>query len=155
MRQRPVPEFRKTAAPPVAAVSALVISGRRVLLVRRGHPPLFREWSLPGGRIEPGETAAAALVRELAEETGLTARRAFAFTRVDVGRGRRVFRLACFRVTGFHGRARAGDDALALRWIPLRRVRGMLRRAQTLRVIADGARIPPRSRRHCIPNRIG
>lgn len=155
MRQRAVPEFRKTATRPVAAVSALVIFRRRVLLVRRAHPPLLREWSLPGGRIEPGETAAAALARELAEETGLAAKRAVAFTRVDVGRGRRVFRLVCFRVTGWSGRAKADDDALAILWVPLRRIRGLVRRAQTLRVIADGACIPPRSGRHCIPTRIG
>lgn len=155
MRQRAVPEFRKTASRPVAAVSALVVCRARVLLVRRAHPPLLREWSLPGGRIEPGETAAAALARELAEETGLKALRALAFTRVDVGRGRRVFRLTCFRVTAWSGRARAADDALAIHWMPLRRVRGMIHRAQTLRVIATGARIPQHSRRHCIPSRIG
>ena len=155
MRQRAVPEFRKTATCPVAAVSALVISGRRVLLVRRAHPPLARKWSLPGGRIEPGESAAAALARELAEETGIATRRAVAFTRIDVGRGQRVFRLVCFRVTAWTGRPRAGDDALAILWVPLRQIPGLLDRAQTLRVIADGARIQRRSRRHCIPNRIG
>lgn len=141
MRQRPVPKFRKTARPPLPAASALVVRRGRVLLVRRAHPPLRREWSLPGGRLEPGESAARACARELAEETGLEALRLRAFTRVDVGRGARVFRLECFRVLSWRGRLRAGDDALAALWVPLARVRGLVRRPQTLRVIATGARL--------------
>ncbi|MBO0806590.1 MAG: NUDIX domain-containing protein [Nocardiopsaceae bacterium] len=44
----------------------------RLLLIRRGHEPSKGLWSLPGGRIEDGETDAEALIREIAEETGLS-----------------------------------------------------------------------------------
>jgi len=56
---------------PRAAVSACVFRGREVLLVKRGKPPFMGAWSLPGGSIEAGETAEAAIRREIAEETGL------------------------------------------------------------------------------------
>ena len=43
----------------------------RLLLIKRGHEPGVGLWSIPGGRIEPGESDVAALVREVREETGL------------------------------------------------------------------------------------
>jgi 8-oxo-dGTP diphosphatase len=58
---------------PVAAVGVVCFRGEDVLLVRRGAPPLEDAWSLPGGRIEWGERAADAALRELKEETGCSA----------------------------------------------------------------------------------
>jgi len=58
---------------PVAAVGCVCLRGADVLLVRRGQPPMEGRWSLPGGRIEWGETAHAAALRELKEETGCDA----------------------------------------------------------------------------------
>ena len=56
---------------PEVAVGAIAVDDDRLLLVRRGHGPAAGLWSVPGGRVEPGETLAEAVVRELGEETGL------------------------------------------------------------------------------------
>lgn len=62
---------------PVVAVGAVVRDrAGRLLVIQRGQPPMQGRWTLPGGRLERGETIAAAVAREVAEETGLT---------VDVG----------------------------------------------------------------------
>jgi len=49
----------------------VLVEGRRVLLIKRGQPPLKDQWSLPGGAVEVGETLHDALVREVREETCL------------------------------------------------------------------------------------
>lgn len=56
---------------PELSVGAVVVSEGRILMVQRAHPPAVGRWSLPGGRVEWGETLAVAVERELAEETGL------------------------------------------------------------------------------------
>ena len=56
---------------PVVGVGAVILDGDRVVLVKRGQPPLQGEWSLPGGGVELGETLENAVAREVLEETGL------------------------------------------------------------------------------------
>jgi 8-oxo-dGTP diphosphatase len=56
---------------PVVAVGVLLLDGDRVLLVQRGRPPQVGRWTVPGGKVELGETLEEAALRELGEETGL------------------------------------------------------------------------------------
>jgi ADP-ribose pyrophosphatase YjhB (NUDIX family) len=67
----PGEDDRRFPPRPIVGVGAVVIEERRVLLVRRARPPLLGEWSLPGGAVEVGETLAAAVQREVLEETGI------------------------------------------------------------------------------------
>jgi 8-oxo-dGTP diphosphatase len=56
---------------PLVGVGAIIIEGARVVLVKRAHPPLEAEWSIPGGVLEIGELVREAAIREAREETGL------------------------------------------------------------------------------------
>jgi ADP-ribose pyrophosphatase YjhB (NUDIX family) len=91
--------------------------GGRLLLIRRGHEPEAGRWSLPGGRIEPGETDQQALVREVREETGLEVAPGHQIGEVERPQpdGRvLVIRDYAAAVTG--GDLAAGDDAADARW---------------------------------------
>jgi ADP-ribose pyrophosphatase YjhB (NUDIX family) len=86
-----------------------------LLLIKRGHEPGRGLWSVPGGRVEPGETDAEAVVRELAEETGLVVAPSALVGSVVRG-PYEIFDYACELVGGT---LRAGDDAADARWVDL------------------------------------
>jgi 8-oxo-dGTP diphosphatase len=84
----------------------------RLLLVQRANEPGRGLWSIPGGRVEPGEDDAAALVREMAEETGLLVQPGALVGRVRRGH----YEIADYRCHVVGGTLLAGDDALDARW---------------------------------------
>lgn len=103
----------------VRCVGAIVHDAEgRLLVIRRGRPPGEGRWSLPGGRVEPGESDAQAVVRELAEETGL---------RVEPGRlagsverpgpGGVTYDIHDYAAIVTGGELSAGDDAAEARWV--------------------------------------
>lgn len=107
---------------PLVGVGAVIVEGDRVLLIRRGQPPLLGEWSLPGGVLECGETLREAVAREAREETGLlveTGEMLGVYERVirdDVKRVRYHYVLIDFLCRAVGGDLNAGSDAADVRW---------------------------------------
>jgi 8-oxo-dGTP diphosphatase len=107
---------------PLVGVGAVIVDGKRVLLIRRGQAPLLGEWSLPGGVLECGETLREATVREAREETGLvveTVEMLGVYERVirsDDGRVRYHYVLIDFLCRPVKGDLKAGSDAADVRW---------------------------------------
>jgi len=65
-----VSDARRYPRYPLLGVGALIFDGDRILMAQRGKPPLMGQWSIPGGLVETGESLAAAVRREVLEETG-------------------------------------------------------------------------------------
>lgn len=101
---------------PETAAGAVCVRRRRLLLVQRGAPPAAGRWSIPGGRVRPGEDLGDAALRELAEETGLVGHLAGLCGVADREVDGRRYRIHNFWVEAPTGRAVAGDDAAAVRW---------------------------------------
>jgi len=107
---------------PFVGVGAVIVHESRVLLIRRGTPPLLGEWSLPGGVLECGETLREAVVREAREETGLTIESGEmlgVYERVirdEQGRVRYHYVLIDFLCRPVSGDLKAASDAADVRW---------------------------------------
>lgn len=97
---------------------------RSLLMVKRGGHPFIGKWALPGGFLEPDETAEQAVRRELMEETGVNADaiiqlRAFSDPHRDPRT--RIVTVAYIAVLDRLPDARAGDDAADAKWFALER----------------------------------
>ena len=116
---------------PQICVGAIAVFDDSILLVRRGRGPAQGTWSVPGGRVEAGESLAEAVVRELVEETGLSG-----VCEGLVGWAERIgpdhhYVILDFSVTLLSDADPvAGDDAAEARWVPLSEVADL--------VLADG-----------------
>lgn len=126
---------------PTPAVGVVCLRDDAVLLIRRAKEPRRGEWSLPGGRIEPGERVVDAALRELHEETGVKAE---IIGLVDVVDG-------VFPASGHHyvlidyvarwisGEPVAGDDADRAAFIPLSEIDNLIGWSETRRIIRMAA----------------
>lgn len=107
---------------PIIGIGVVVLSGERVLLIRRGREPRKGQWSLPGGAQELGESHHEAAMREVAEETGLTVRIQGLIDVIDLidpdseGAIRQHYTLVDLWATPISGTLRPGDDADDARW---------------------------------------
>ena len=101
-----------------AAAAVVVREDGRLLLVRRGRDPQRGRWSVPGGKVEPGETVAEAAARETFEETGarVRAERELGTVRVPAGPDL-VYEVHEVAATFLGGTLLPGGDADAVRWV--------------------------------------
>ena len=100
---------------PNAASVAIVREGK-VLLIKRAFAPYQHLWTLPGGRIEPGETIEQCAIREIAEEVGLTIRNPRPVMVQPLGRDG-AFRLAVFATRDFSGQIRPSEEVAGHQWM--------------------------------------
>lgn len=133
---------------PTPAVGVVCLKGDEILLIRRGTPPRLGEWSLPGGRLEPGEQLADAALRELKEETGVEAE---LIGLIDVVDG--VFReagrhyvLIDYAARWIAGDVMAGDDAAEAAFFPFEEALRRVDWSETRRIIRQ-ARVMAADRR--------
>ena len=103
----------------VDCVGALVYDEQhRLLVVRRAHEPGRGLWSIPGGRVEPGEDDPAAVVREVAEETGLTVEVGAMVGEVErEGPRGQLYVIRDYEATAVGGTLTPGDDAADARFV--------------------------------------
>jgi 8-oxo-dGTP diphosphatase len=111
-----------SAPHPLVGVGGVIVADGRALLVQRGKEPLRGRWTVPGGTVELGETLETALVREMAEETGLAVEPVEVLTVFD--RIQRVegdvtshYVIVDFLCRWRAGEARAGSDAEDVAWV--------------------------------------
>ena len=120
---------------PTPCAGVVCLRGDSVLLIRRGKPPREGQWSIPGGRIEPGETAAAAALRELQEETGVEAELLGLVDVVDYIVPEQHYVLVDYAARWLSGEPVAGDDAADARFTPIDDMRDLGLWDETVRVI--------------------
>jgi 8-oxo-dGTP diphosphatase len=126
---------------PVAAAGVVCFRGEDVLLIRRGTPPREGQWSLPGGRIEFGERAADAALRELREETGCAGEIVGLIDVVDGLMEDRHYVLIDYAVRWISGEPRAGDDAQEAAFVAPGELPQLGMWTETLRIIEAARRL--------------
>ena len=126
---------------PILGASAAVFRDGAVLLVKRGKPPGKGLWSLPGGKVEFGETLAQAALREVREETGITAELAGRAGVYEIIAAEPHFVISCYAGCWRSGEAFAGSDAAEARFIALCDIAALPLTLHVAEAIADARRI--------------
>ncbi|HEX2315955.1 MAG TPA: NUDIX domain-containing protein [Thermomonospora sp.] len=118
----------------------------RLLVVRRGRPPGEGLWSVPGGRVEPGESDPAAVAREVLEETGLAVTvGALTGTVRRPGPGGVTYEIHDYAATAVGGALRAGDDAAEARWVTPAELRALPTSPGLVAALTEWRVLPPPS----------
>jgi ADP-ribose pyrophosphatase YjhB (NUDIX family) len=136
--QREFPEL------PLVGMGAIIIEDARVVLVKRRHPPLQDQWSIPGGVLEVGELVREAAIREAREETGLIVEAGEllgVYDRVLRNPEKRVqyhYVLIDFLCRRVAGDLAAGSDAADVRWFRREELPALKLAEDTLDVIGKG-----------------
>ncbi|MEM7739378.1 MAG: NUDIX hydrolase [Pseudomonadota bacterium] len=107
---------------PTLAVGAVVIKGQEVLLIKRGRQPLKGQWSIPGGKVEHGETLHEAIVREVEEETGILCEPIGligAFESMPSSKADKHYVMVDYAARYVSGEVTPGDDAAEAVFLPL------------------------------------
>ncbi len=129
---------------PLVGVGAIIIEHGRVLLIKRGKPPLEGQWSIPGGMLEIGEELREAAVREAREETGIEVEAGEllgVFDRVirdSEGRVQYHYVLIDFLCQSISGEPCAGGDASEVRWFTREEAAALPLMEDTKEVIQKG-----------------
>jgi 8-oxo-dGTP diphosphatase len=126
-------------AHPIPCVGVVCLRGPEVLLIRRRNPPGEGQWSIPGGRLELGETLAQAALRELKEETGVEAELLGLIDVLDHFSDVRQAVLIDYAARWTAGEPRPGDDATEARFIAVEEAVTLVDWEETRRVILAGA----------------
>jgi ADP-ribose pyrophosphatase YjhB (NUDIX family) len=126
-------------------VGGVVIRDGKALLIRRGKPPLYGRWVVPGGTVELGEPLERALVREMQEETGLAVEPVellTVFDRIDRNGAEVVYHyvIVDYLCRWLSGEAKAASDALEVAWAAPAELGGFDLPPKALEVVQDAFR---------------
>src|SRR5690348_14003538 len=129
---------------PLIGVGSIIIEGDRVVLVKRAHPPIQGQWSIPGGVLDVGEMVREAAIREAREETGLIVEPGEllgVFDRILRDPDNRVqyhYVLIDFLCCRVGGELMAASDAAEVRWFTIAELPALNLADDTLEVIQKG-----------------
>jgi 8-oxo-dGTP diphosphatase len=125
----------------ILGASCVVFRGDKVLLVERGQNPGKGLWSLPGGKVEFGETVEASAVREVFEETGLAVEIIRLIGIYEIISSELHFSISCFLAEAVDQNLKVGSDAAKLGYFDQVEVSQLSLAPNTLQAITDARRL--------------